>query len=264
METDMKSLVKIAVLIFAGSMATHAFAAEGDSGWKYGIGTGISWLTVKGNLGFYSPLAGGPVEADLDLTPSDINNAMKNAFGFGGFAAKDKWKILVQTKYMQLVGDVQGATPGGTPVYAASSFKVYGVFIGGVYEFARTGSAVWGALGGIRYTEHKWENTLSILGSTAANNFSHSWTDAVIGLTNSYYFNKEWSWNTQVDAAGGQSNGTFHGNTGIAWKFAKNWVTSLSADYVSNNYENGNKGSTDWYLYTANEFTTGVGIMYLF
>ena len=259
----MKSIVKPALFIVAATCAGHAFAADSQDEWKFGIGTGISVLDVKGPLGFNSLLV-GPVQVSMNLTPNDINNAAKSAFGFGGFAAKDKWKILYSLKYLELQGDVNGVTPGGVPISGRSNFKVSGGDVDGVYEFARSERAAWGALGGLRYTKHKFSNSLTIGASTRANDFSHSWTDVVIGLTNSFYFSKEWAWNTRVDAGFGGSNGTYHGNTGVSWKFAESWTTGATIDYIANNFETGTKGNSDWYLYKGREASAGINIMYLF
>jgi hypothetical protein len=260
----MNSIVKPALFIIAASFAGHAFAADSQDEWKFGIGTGISALSVKGDLGFNSLLINGPVQVSMDLSPNQVSNAMKTAFGFGGFAAKDEWKILYSFKYLELEGDANGTSPGGVPVSGKSNFKVSGATVAGVYQFAQTGQGLWGALGGLRYIKHKWSNSLTIGASTGANNFSHSWTDAVIGLTNNYYFNQEWSWNTQVDAGYGGSKGTYHGNTGPAWRFADSWVGSVTVDYTANNYENGNRGDADWYLYKGRETAYGVNVAYLF
>jgi len=260
----MKSIMKCALFVLAASCATHAFAEDAQDGWTFGIGTGINSLWVKGDQGWNSLLTGGPVTLNLDLTPNDIQDAMKTAFGFGGFAARGQWKILYSLKYMELEGDGNGTTPGGIPVYAKSNFKVSGATVAGVYQFAKTGKGVWGALGGVRYTKQKLTNSLTVGGSTAQNEISQHWTDVVVGLTNNYYFSMAWAWNTQVDAGFGGSNGTYHINTGPTWRFAQSWVAGAAVDYTDNNFENGSRGDPDWYLYKPTETAVGLSITYLF
>jgi hypothetical protein len=260
----MKTIVKTGLFVVAASLGSHAYADEMQDGWKFGIGTGISALSVKGDLGFNSLLINGPVEVSMNLSPHEIQDSMKTAFGFGGFAAKDEWKINYQLKYLELEGDANGTTPGGVPISASSDFKMSGATVTGTYLFSKSRQAVWGGLAGLRYTKHKFSNSLTIGGSSGANNFSHSWTDVLIGLTNNYFFSMEWSWNTQVDAGFGGSKGTYHINTGPAWRFAKSWVGSVTVDYTANNFENGNRGDPDWYLYKGREASGGIGVMYLF
>ena len=189
---------------------------------------------------------------------------MKTAFGFGGFAAKDEWKIFYSLKYLEMEGGANGRTSGGTTVSGNINFKISGAFVAGVYQFAKTGQNVWGALGSVRYLKHKFSNSLTVGASTGENNFSHSWTDAVNGLTNSYYFSEAWSWNTQVDAGYGGSNETYHGNTGPLWRFAESWVGRFKVDYTANDYENDDQGDPDWYLYKGRETVYGINVLYLF
>jgi hypothetical protein len=62
----------------------------------------------------------------------------------------------------------------------------------------------------------------------------------------------------------GGSNGTYHVNTGLAWKFAQSWPATLYGDYIKHDYENSSPGSSSWYLYDAAEYGLGVNIMYHF
>jgi len=251
------------MIILAASLAASSLASAAEDEWHFGIGTGLSALDIKGDLGFTSLIA-GPVTVSLDLTPNDVSNYMKTAFGFGGFAAKDEWKITYALKYLELQDDGNGTTPGGVSVAASTNFKAHGADVAGIYQFAKTGQAVWGALGGLRYTKHKLTNTLTVGATTGENSFSHSWTDVLIGLTNSYYFSKEWSWNSRLDAGFGGSDGTYHGNTGVSWRFAESWVGSATVDYVANDFSTGTPGDSDWYLYKGREASGGISVLYLF
>jgi hypothetical protein len=74
--------------------------------------------------------------------------------------------------------------------------------------------------------------------------------------------NTEWSWSSQADIGAGGSNFSYMLNTEVNWKFAENWTTRFYGQVLSIDYEDGNEGDADWYLYVAKKFGAGLTINY--
>jgi hypothetical protein len=232
--------------------------------WTHGIGTGLFLLNLDGAQGFDT--VSGPIEADLDLDTSELKDLIETAFGFGGFAKKGKWNIQYSLQYMELADAASGAI-GLTPVALDITFEASGAEVAGVYTFAKSGQNLWGVLGGVRYTKHKFASNLAIgppISTTLSNNFEHNWTDVLIGLTHTHIMSKEWLWNTRFDAGFGGSEGTYLFNTGATWIFAESWMATFFGKYVAVDFENGSRGNADWYLYDVDEFGIGATVLYVF
>ena len=56
---------------------------------------------------------------------------------------------------------------------------------------------------------------------------------------------------------------TYFFSTGYDWKFADHWSTRFYGRLLSIDYEEGDEGDSDWYLYDADEFGVGAAILYL-
>ncbi len=256
----MKNSIKTAIFLFIALFASHVFAQDE---WRHGIGTGLFALNLDGDQGLNTTLF-GPVQIDLDLNTGEISDVMKTAFGIGGFSAKGKWKVLYSVQYMELGDDVSGTTSGAIPVAADLTFTGSGAEVAAVYRFAKKGKNLWGALGGVRYTKHEFESTLTIGASTFTRNFDENWTDVLVGLTHDRILSDKWSWNTRVDAGFGGSEGTVGFNTGASWRFADSWAASFYGKYTAQDFENGTKGDADWYLYDVDEFGVGATVLGLY
>jgi hypothetical protein len=134
------------------------------------------------------------------------------------------------------------------------------------YPVYKTPSLIVLVDGGLRYTKHKFDNSLSSTGNVSfpktSNKFDQSWTDAVLGASVNVPFAETWSWNSRVNAGFGGSDGTYLVSTGVSWRFHKNWSTSLTGKYVSVDYENGSQGESDWYYYNADESSIGLTVLF--
>jgi len=257
----MKNIIKTVIILFVAMFSSHVFA---EDEWRHGIGTGLFALNLDGDLGMNTTLF-GPVQIDVDLSTSEISDVMETGLGVGGFSAKGKWKILYSLQYLELGDDISGnTTPGSIPVAAKATFTASGAEVAAIYQLAKKGKNIWGALGGLRYTKHEFDSTLTIGASTFTRNLDENWTDVLIGITHDRILSSKWSWNTRVDAGLGGSEGTLNVNTGASWGFADSWVASFYGKYTAQDYENGTKGDADWYLYDVNEFGLGATVLYLY
>ena len=65
---------------------------------------------------------------------------------------------------------------------------------------------------------------------------------------------QKWTWGSRIEAAVGGSDGTYEGDTGITWMFAKQWAARAGFNFTAIDFENGAKGDDDWYLYDVDEY----------
>ncbi len=204
----------------------------------------------------------GPIEADVDLDPDDFSDLTKSAFGFGGYATDKTW--MIQYSFVNLeLEDKTSQVVAGTPLNTKFGFDITGAEITVGYPIKRSPSLVLGVLGGVRYTKH--ELSINISGALQQNiNIDNDWTDVLIGLTADVPLNKKWIWSSRIDAGFGGSEGTYSANTGFTWRFHENWSSTFYAKYTAVEFENGSKGSPNWYLYDVDEFGVGVSILYHF
>lgn len=244
--------------------ATAALAPVSDAQaqWKYGIGTGLSGQYVSGTQGFTT--FAGPVKFDVDLSASDFKDLSKSAFGFGGYAANGPWLIQYSLGYQELE-DESTAAVGGSTVTTKINFKVSGGEATAGYLVSNTPSALIYVDGGVRYTKHKFDNSLTVTGAInqqGSRAFSNDWTDVVVGTTINVPLSPTWTWANRLNAGFGGSDGTYFAQTGLTWRFLPNWSASLVGKYAKVKYEKGNEGDSDWYLYDVDEKSIGLSVLY--
>jgi len=218
--------------------------------WKFGLGTGFSALSLDGDIGFEAPVA-GTIIADVDLDNSDTSDMFESGFGFAGYAAKGKWKILYGVGTLTL--EDSDATVKAE--WDRTQFEA-----AGVYTFAKTGNHSWGALFGVRNVGHEW----TITSGMEKIKVDESWTDGLVGVTHGVPFSEKWSWSTRLDGGFGDSEGTTMFTTGINWHVGSHWLFNLNAKLTNIEFENGDPGDSDYYLYDVDETTIGIGFLYNF
>jgi hypothetical protein len=241
------------------------FATAAHAEWEFGIGTGLAAMKTDGDMGFNVDLAGiGPVTVDASLSPSDIMDYMDTALGLGVFATDGKW--MIQGAFGKLkLADEPKTTVGANTIAADFSFDVTTGELTVGYPFYSGDGIILRGYTGFRYIRHELDNKVVVNSVTRIDrNIDNNWTDGLIGLSADLPFAENWSWNTKFDAGFGGSEGSYYVNSGIAWKFSTHWSTTLFAQYYAIEYENGNKGDADWYLYDVDESTLGLKIAYVF
>jgi hypothetical protein len=221
--------------------------------WKFGIGTGISSFGLDGDIGF--PLdGGGAVIFDVDLDNGDTAELFESAFGLGGYASKGKWTILYKAGTATLEDDDNVAGGALEAEWDRTSAELLGQ-----YRFAEAGSNAFGVLFGARYTEHEWEFKTP----TDSASFDEDWTDGVVGLTHSLRIGDRWLWGNVVDAAFGDSEGTFALASTITWRPFEHWSFSFGVkQYAVEFGDEDDIGDADFYLYDVDEPSVNLGFMY--
>jgi hypothetical protein len=251
------------LLIFAGIvlMAIGNFSIA-SAEWNHGIGTGITVMRARGDLGFNFKLAGmGPVEFDVILTSEDFNDLTRSATGFGGYATDKTW--LIQYSFLNL--ELEGSTiePSGVvPVYTAIDFNITGAEVTVGRPMIKNPSFVLSAYGGARYTRHELKTEVRVGASELHGTVDNKWTDALIGVTTTVPIAETWRWNTSLDVGFGGSDGSYTAKTGVTIPFYKSWSATLFGRYNIVNFENGDFGDSDWYHYDVDEQSLGFTILY--
>lgn len=133
------------------------------------------------------------------------------------------------------------------------------------YTFSRSNKNIWDVKGGLRYTSQEYEGEMTINGTQIFDStIDDEWADAVIGLGHTYVISPTTSWSSQIDVSSGDSEGTRHLNTGINWIYNENWVFRGSVDVKDIEYQNGDRGDSDYFLYDADETNIGASFLYIF
>ena len=252
---------KTKICILAATLAFSSTASAED--WTFGIGTGIASLDVDGVGGFNTELF-GPVEFDASMKPDEIREYTESAFGFGGFAKKGDLTITYSLGQIELQEDVSAERGGNTGKFDIT-FTTAGAEVLAQYTFSKSGTTGWAAIGGLRYTSQEYEGEMTINGTQIFDStIDDEWADAVIGLGHTYVISPTTSWSSQIDVSSGDSEGTRHLNTGINWIYNENWVFRGSVDVKDIEFQEGEPGDTDFFLYDADETNVGASFLYVF
>lgn len=244
----------IITIAFVCTISTSAYA-----GWNFGLGTGPTLMAIEGDVGFDSTLAGGPVDLDLDLDANEMSDLVDSAFGFGSYATDGKWMIQFAAGQLDLEGDASTSNPN---IWGHVEFDVTSVELTAAYPVYQNNELKLNLVGGVRYTKHELKRTLHVGDSQVTRKLDNDWTDGVIGLSLDVPFYASWSWNTDLNAGYGGSEGCYTAKTGVTWRFYKGWSGTLFYKYAANEFEEGSKGSSDWYRYDVDETYMGLAILY--
>jgi hypothetical protein len=248
------------LVIVVGMLASVANAE-----WKYGIGTGLFFLNVDGDIGINTEIA-GPVELAVDLKPDDVFDYAESVLGFGGYATDGKWMIRYTFQRLELEDTPSTTLANGNRLRAKSNFQMNGAELSVGQRFYQSEKLALSAYVGARYLMHEMENSLNITApegtTSSSSDIDNEWTDARFGIGIDVPLAEKWTWGSTAEVGLGESEGTYKANTGIGWRFAENWSTMLYGNYVAVDFENASKGDGNWYKYDVDEYGTGVSVMY--
>jgi len=240
-------------------------SSSAGAAWHGGIGTGLARMNAEGDQGLNLG-ALGPVQVEIDLSPDDFSDYMESAIGFGGYLTNGN--VVVQFSFAQinLGGDPSGTLPSGATYDGEWSFDITAGELTAGYPIYRhpQGKIVLQPYVGVRYLKHDLGAELIVVAETTtevSRGIDHSWTDAIIGAATNVGVSPKVRWVTRTDVGFGGSSGSLAVATALAWT-PLSWLTlSPNAFFKAIDFENGEKGDADWYLYDANEFGWGLAIM---
>jgi hypothetical protein len=244
-----------------GLMLATPLALAGD--WVHGISTGFGGLALDGDIAFDTANR-GTIDVEVDLDAGDVADAMSSALALGGFSKTENMTISYSAGVLDLEGDTS-ANRGDDRAKADLGFKAMGAEIMMDYTFAKQGSNSFGVIAGVRYSKQESDLSVKLNGDTLfEGELDEDWTDVVAGLSHTYAFSPTMSWRTAIDYGFGGSDGTTHLVTGISKIFAGHWLVGLNLDYKDVQYENGTRGTGNFYNYEVEETKLGLGIGYIF
>ncbi len=266
------SMMKQSVFILFISLIIILFIFDsmGHAKWEFGIGTGLSRMETEGVQGFHTDLA-GPVEFDIELDPEDFDDLIDTAIGFGGYATNGTFLIQYSYANLQLEGRESEAVPAiNSTLSVEIDFDITQAELTVGYPVYGTRSLIIFVDGGLRYIRHEFDGSLSLINSGGAvvgsesEHFDHDWTDVILGVIINVPLAEKWSWNNRLNAGFGGSEGTYFAATGVTWRFHKNLSVGVTGKYTAIDFENDNKGDSDWYLYDADESSVGINVVFIF
>lgn len=239
------------VLLAAASLLLAPATQAAKDEWSFGIGTGLSLLSLDGDVG--APLEGGGRIFDLDLGNDDTSDAFESAFGFASFANKGRWTIHLGYATLKLEDSDSGVD--------AEWDRAEGT-LAAEYMFYQAGKNQFGVLAGIRYYDHDWD--VKLKDTNEQTKPDDDWTDGVIGLTHRVPFAKTWAWTNRAEYMGGDSEGGFTVQTALHWKPYEHWVFTGGVRYQDLEYgDKGDIDKSDFYYYDVDETTINLGFMYV-
>jgi hypothetical protein len=237
--------------------------------WVFGLGTGFSLLNTEGTMGFNTS-AFGPIEAEYDLSPDDVQDLVETAFGFGVMASDGTWTVKASFMKIKLVDEPTGTLDGGFDFAADAFFEITGaeVTVGRTVYRSAGGGFSFTPHVGVRYTKHELGLDLTISDGIPtvldADFVDENWTDVLVGTSFDFHLSPKVTWSTTVNAGFGGSEGTYKAATALTWKPAAHWAISPNASFTKTDFENGTRGDSDWYLYDSDDIAFGLTVMYLF
>lgn len=253
-----------AVMVAGGSTPASAE-------WRNNVGTGFAFMNISGDQGWQTPdlpiVGSQSVVVPLALNPDDIQDMMESGIGFGGASTDGTWLIQYAFSSLELEQSFRSA-PGpvtGSRLSGSSNFTVSGLEVTAGYLVYDTQAVKVFADGGFRQTKQEFDNQLTSTGAIefeTRNKFDESWVDALVGVTVNVPLSKQLVWASRANIGTGGTDETYFVSTGLNWKFDENWAAGLTAKYAKVDYENGDKGDSDWYLYNAEESVIGLNVLY--
>ncbi|MGC6455610.1 MAG: hypothetical protein ACON39_07910 [Coraliomargaritaceae bacterium] len=224
-----------------------AFAAinSAQAEWKFGIGAGAGAFDIDGDL----TLADN--SGDLEFDSGD----MESAISLQGYAATGAWIFRASVFSFEVEAD-QTPTPG--VVLQDVNFEQTILDLTAGYKWVEDGAWTITTYAGLRSVSQE------MTGPAITGDFDNTWTDGILGSSATYALNEKWFWSSALEAGFGGSEGVFGANTGITWRFAMDWSASAILSWSAAEYEEGDAGDADHYLYDANLTKLGLGIVYHF
>jgi hypothetical protein len=235
---------------FRKPMLLAVFAVGLWSSWAYGeeaVGSADNWQLSVTPYMWFSEVTGhvisGGNRIPVDISFSDIWDALDCAGLVHVEAAKERWGVFVDPLYMKLGAskDVTVIVPDGEDVVLTAQTKValemWMVEFGGFYRLAQWSPAgednrttKLDILGGARY----WNFDQTIKSGAFRSDISADWTDPFVGMRVSAPVNDWLSLNARADVGGFQvssdaSNVSWNIFVGPAIKLSDN--TSLVGGY---------------------------------
>lgn len=168
----MKTSNLVGILAVAAGTAMSAGAQAASDTWQNTVGLYMIAPWIKGDAGV------GPIQGDVDVTPSDIFDNLDGAFLFFYRGERDRIVVTADANYMKLGSKASGFGPAGEGRVAVDSSQL---ILEGTLGYKL--NEVFTVYGGARY----WDLDLDLklqgpLIGTEKRSGSENWVDPIVGL----------------------------------------------------------------------------------
>ena len=226
-----------------------------DSGWVFGIGTGLSSFSLDGDLGFAT--SEGGVIGEIDLDNGDTRDLIDSGFGLAGIAINGPWAILAS------IGTV---TLEDSDSFLDAEWERAKAELVVGYRFFEAGTSQFSVLGGVRNIAHDWDIKLRDpdLADVSVPDVDEDWTDLVVGVAHTMPIANGWLWSNRLDFGFGDTEESLNAATTIQWLPFRHWSFNASIRYTKLEIgEASDLNDSDFYYYDVEEPAFGIGFMYL-
>jgi hypothetical protein len=250
--TTTPATVRLLALGLAGLAPLAAQAQATDEPWKWEVGIYGWFPALGGSTSFPSTGNSGP---NIDVTASDVIDALKMTFMGQAEVRKGKWGAWTDIVYADLGGSKNGSrdfTVDHHPVSVNANLsldvKTTVWSLAGLYNLDTTPDNTVDLLFGARMLDLKQTLNWSLANSipelpARSGEASVSGTDwdAIVGVKGRYYFGAERKWFIPyyLDMGAGQSKFTWQVNAGVGYKF--DWGSVFATwRYLDYDFKSGN------------------------
>lgn len=233
------------------AVAQQSQAPASTGSWTFSV-MPYAWVpSLKGTFNYGPPPANGAsAKVDVDLSESDLLDALNFVVPLAGEARKGRWLIATDLLYLDLGksdSKVQSVdlNPGGGQINVStgslnagtqSSLKAFEWTLVGGYALIEEPRGNLDVIGGLRYlgleAKTDWQLTTTVTGGPAGNTVTFAQTgnvsesvnlwSAIVGAKGRVKLGEsDWFVNYYADVGGGSNVFTWQGAAGIGWTFAK-------------------------------------------
>jgi hypothetical protein len=241
----------------ASAEAPSALFSQGNegSGWRFGIGTGLSSFSLDGELGVAT--SEGGVIGDIDLDNSDTRDLVESGFGLVGMAINGPWAILAS------IGTV---TLEDSDRFLDAEWERSRMELLVGYRVLEWGSSQFSVVGGVRNIGHDWDIELRnpVPPDASVPDVDEDWTDMVVGAAHTMPIADRWLWSNRLDMGFGDTEESLSAATTVQWMPFANWAFNASIRFTK--LEVGQASDiddSDFYYYDVDEPFFGIGFLYL-
>lgn len=256
----------MAIMILAGlgtGLSQGSSAAEADP-WKFEATPYILAAGLDGTVGVRG------VEADVDMSFSDIWDNLDIAF-MGLFTAeKGPWTFMLEGVYFKLTDEpsknVTGPFGNVSVSGALEATVELTIYQGSVGYRVFDETTKVDLIGGVRYTKVKADMDVKISttpgivfpGGRRSGGGSESWADAVVGVRVLHPVAKDVALLGYADVGGGGSDKTYQLIGGVNWTFREGFTAKAGYRYLSWDYDD---NGTVWDVDASGPYL-GLGIQF--
>jgi len=208
----------------------------------------------------------GKTKVPVDIGFGDIADNLKMAGNLYLKAIKEKWGYAVDFSYLNFAEKNKSLENISVPTSADYDMRMIIVEAQVIYNVYEQTNGAFQALGGLRYNMQDLELNNTEMQSNIDGKYDQSWIDPFIGVLARYNFSNNMFSNIRLDLGGFGIGSiiTFNTNLLLGYMISKHVNIGLGYKYQYLIYDDGEKESSDYYKYSANQSGLVLGIGFHF